>query len=57
LLAALGGILAWIRKENKRVAVSALGVGIISAAWVYVVVAIVIAILLAILFVVISEGG
>jgi hypothetical protein len=56
LLAAFVGLFAWIRRENRRVCVSAMGVGVIAALWFYIIVAVVIAVIAVALLAFISEG-
>ncbi len=55
LLAVSLGLFAWIRKEHRRVCLSAMGVGAIAALWVYLIVAVMTAVILFILLGLISE--
>ena len=57
LLAAFIGLFAWIRKENRRVSVAAMGVGAVAALWFYIIAAVVIAVVVAVLFALVADGA
>jgi hypothetical protein len=57
LVGALSGAIGWIRREDSRLAGSAIAVGALAVAWVYIVAALVIALVIFFLFLLCSALG
>lgn len=56
ILSLIFGIISWIKKENHRIIIAAIGLSIVVLAWEYVLIAIVIAVVLIVIFEFLSLG-